>query len=122
MPTQLPEPLLTWLEKVRPEHRALLTALHNLLTSVEPGFAVTLKWGNPAYSVRGETFAYLADQTEYVHLGFYNGAQFNDPHGLVEGTGKRLRHVKVSSLDPTTEQRLRDTISASLVVSSEYSG
>ncbi len=121
MTDQLPEVVQGWLEKVRPEHRDLLTELHNLLVRVEPDFSVALKWGNPAYSVGGQMLSYLADQSDYVHLGFYNGAQFEDRHGIVDGTGKRLRHVKVRALDDEFEQKLVETIEASLAAGSEYS-
>ena len=33
----------------------------------------------------------------YVNLGFFNGAFLPDPHMLLEGTGKRHRHVKIRS-------------------------
>ena len=120
MVDQLPQPLSKWLEVVRPEHRDLLARLHELLMSVEPQFTISLKWRNPAYSLDGQTFLYLADQAEYVHLGFYNGAQFDDPLGMVEGTGKRLRHFKVASLDAEIEPKLRQTVAASLAAGSEY--
>jgi hypothetical protein len=30
-----------------------------------------------------------------VSVGFFLGAELNDPTGLLEGTGRRMRHVKV---------------------------
>lgn len=32
-----------------------------------------------------------------VNLGFYRGAELPDPHGLLEGTGKLHRHIKLHS-------------------------
>lgn len=40
---------------------------------------------------------YLADYSRHVNLGFYRGADLADPDGLLEGTGKSLRHVKLRS-------------------------
>lgn len=31
----------------------------------------------------------------HVNVGFFLGAHLADPAGLLEGTGKRMRHVKV---------------------------
>ncbi len=120
MSSELTDIFERWLSNTRPEHRDLFIQLHELLLSVEPEFDISLKWGNPAYSVRGKTFTYLTDQTNYVHLGFYNGAEFKDPHGLIEGTGKRLRHIKVSALDPEMLAKLKDTVAASLAIESNY--
>ncbi len=81
MSDQLTNVVAKWLNGVRPEHRDLLIQLHSLLMETEPGFNVALKWSQPTYSAGDQMFAYIADQTDYVHLGFYNGAQFDDPHG-----------------------------------------
>jgi hypothetical protein len=35
----------------------------------------------------------------HVNLQFADGADLEDPDGLVEGTGKRIRHVKFRSLE-----------------------
>ena len=45
-------------------------------------------------------FAYVAAFTKHVNVGFFMGAFLPDPQGLLEGTGKRMRHVK---LRPGTE-------------------
>lgn len=42
---------------------------------------------------------YLADYSKHVNLGFLFGARLADPDGLLEGTGKSLRHVKLRSKD-----------------------
>ncbi len=51
-------------------------------------------WGNIGYYSNGQ-FCYIMPQRNWVNLGFYKGTDLPDPHGLLEGTGKRLRHVKV---------------------------
>ena len=45
-----------------------------------------------------EHYAYIAVQASHVNLGFYHGASLLDPDGLLEGTGKQLRHVKIRDL------------------------
>lgn len=118
----LPEILEQWLNGVRPEHRDLLVGLHRILMDVQPDLAMTLKWRNPAYVLDGKLFFYLAGQREYVQLGLYNGAQFKDAHDLIEGTGKRLRHIKIAELDDQLRAALRDTVEASLAAGSDYKG
>ena len=46
-----------------------------------------------------EHFCYLAPQSNYLNIGFFYGAELDDPDGLLEGTGKLLRHIKVRSLE-----------------------
>ena len=39
-------------------------------------------------------FAYVNVFRDHVNVGFFHGAFLSDPAGLLEGTGKRMRHVK----------------------------
>jgi hypothetical protein len=40
-------------------------------------------------------FAYVNAFKAHVNVGFFRGAELADPEGLLEGTGKFMRHVKV---------------------------
>jgi hypothetical protein len=51
--------------------------------------------GCPTACVEDAAFAYVNAFSAHVNVGFYNGANLDDPAGLLEGGGKRMRHVKV---------------------------
>ena len=53
-----------------------------------------------------EQFCYLAMFQDRVNFGFYYGADLKDPAGLLEGTGKSLRHVKIRSESDITNPEL----------------
>lgn len=40
-------------------------------------------------------FAYVGAFKSHVNVGFFYGAELSDPASLLEGTGKRMRHVKI---------------------------
>lgn len=61
-----------------------------------------------------EGYCYVMPQRQWVNLGFYQGARLPDPEGLLEGTGARLRHVKVRSLEATERPALAALIEAAL--------
>ena len=44
-----------------------------------------------------EQLWYVAPFKAHVNMGFMRGTEQDDPSGLLEGTGKRLRHVKLRS-------------------------
>jgi hypothetical protein len=56
--------------------------------------------GQPTACVGDAAFGYVDAFTVHVNVGFFPGAQLEDPAGLLEGTGKYMRHVK---LRPGTE-------------------
>jgi hypothetical protein len=51
--------------------------------------------GHPTACVDDAPFAYVGVFTAHVDVGFFQGAALADPAGLLEGTGKRMRHVKI---------------------------
>lgn len=51
--------------------------------------------GRPTACVSDAAFAYVAAFRAHVNVGFFQGADLPDPHGLLAGTGKRMRHVSL---------------------------
>lgn len=51
--------------------------------------------GCPVACVEDAPFGYVNAFKDHVNVGFYHGADLNDPSGLLEGSGKRMRHVKL---------------------------
>lgn len=49
----------------------------------------------------------LISHRAHVNLQLADGALLEDPTGIVEGTGKRIRHVKCRSLDDVARPALR---------------
>lgn len=51
--------------------------------------------GHPTACVGEAAFGYVNAFRDHVNVGFFRGAEIDDPAGLLEGTGKRMRHVKL---------------------------
>jgi hypothetical protein len=51
--------------------------------------------GCPTVCVEDAPFAYVNAFKAHVNVGFFHGAGLTDPAGLLQGTGKYMRHVKV---------------------------
>jgi len=61
-----------------------------------------------------ESHVYVMPQAEYVNLGFWHGVGLADPEGLLQGTGKKMRHIKVRSVDHAISPAVRSLIAAAL--------
>jgi hypothetical protein len=51
--------------------------------------------GHPTACVSDTAFAYVNAFKAHVNVGFFRGADIADPEGLLQGTGKFMRHVKL---------------------------
>jgi len=51
--------------------------------------------GHPTACVGDAAFVYVNAFTAHVNVGFFLGTRLADPAGLLEGTGRFMRHVKL---------------------------
>jgi len=69
----------------------------------------------PTACVGDAAFAYVAVFNAHVNVGFFCGAEIADPRGLLEGTGKLMRHVKIRPGNALDAAALASLITASYV-------
>ena len=72
----------------------IASAARALLDEGLPGARQAIKWGYPTWVGKGNIAA-VQPHTDHVNLQFYRGTSLPDPEGVLEGTGKELRHVKL---------------------------
>jgi hypothetical protein len=68
--------------------------------------------GHPTACVGDAAFAYVNAFKAHVNVGFFRGAEIADPEGLLEGTGRFMRHVKLRpgrDVDVTALMKLVET-------------
>lgn len=89
-----------------PKHRTILRALRKLVREVEPTLTEGVKWGNGCWLGPAGPVAYAHPDAEKVEFGFFSGASLDDPHGLLRGKGKFIRHVPIVSVADIDERAL----------------
>jgi hypothetical protein len=71
--------------------------------------------GQPTACVDGAAFAYVDAFRAHVNVGFFRGAELPDPKGLLEGTGRRMRHVKLRPAEEVDAMALTTLIRTAYV-------
>jgi len=84
-----------WVDALGRPHRDVVNGIRRIVREAAPELEEMIKWGQPCYVYRGNNVCYIAPAAERVNFGFFRGADLEDPEHLLEGTGKKLRHVKV---------------------------
>ncbi len=78
------------------EVKRLAGELRKIVREGAPRAIELLKWGIPCYIRNGKGVCAIRAHGAHVTLQFWEaGIDLPDPGGLLEGTGKRLRHVKI---------------------------
>jgi hypothetical protein len=68
--------------------------------------------GCPVACLHDAPFGYVNSFKTHVNVGFFYGAMLEDPAGLLEGRGKRMRHVKLNPGRQVNAAALGDLIDA----------
>ncbi|HEY1613584.1 MAG TPA: DUF1801 domain-containing protein [Rhizomicrobium sp.] len=66
--------------------------------------------GHPTACVGDAAFGYVDAFSAHASVGFFHGAALDDPAGILEGTGKRMRHVKLKWAEPVNAAALQALI------------
>lgn len=111
--------VLAILKGSSPEVKALALETRKLVLSLFPGAVETVHpgWGNVTWGrsarMKEQLFA-VCPLKDRVNLGVWNGATLDDPDGLLEGTGKSVRHVKIRDTAALKKAALKRLLKAAL--------
>lgn len=101
-----------YLRKKDPKLREVVRGLRALVKEAVPDVTETVNpWGLPTFELNGP-ICYLMVGKNHVTFGFLRGTSLDDPKGLLEGTGKNLRHVKVRKKEDLSQGGLRRLVAA----------
>ena len=104
----------SWLLKLPKDLQSITKALIVVARKNMPKAHEFIYHDAVGYSVNDSPFdriCYIAPQKKgYVNFGFFFGAGLPDPKKLLIGEGKRLRHVKVKSVDEAKNPALAKLI------------
>ena len=84
-----------WLAKQAPELGAIARFWFQRMRECGLDVREVMHDGCPTACVTDAAFGYVNVFRAHVNVGFFRGAELNDPGGLLLGNGKRMRHVKV---------------------------
>jgi hypothetical protein len=85
----------TWLRAQREDLRPFAESWFTRMRQCGGDVRELMHDGCPTACVGDAAFAYVNVFTNHVDVGFFFGALLKDPARLLEGTGKRGRHVKL---------------------------
>lgn len=108
------------MDQSEPALRPVARRLREVVLQIDAGAVESVRLGDRSatYGVgprkMRDGYCYVLPYTSWVNLGFYQGTSLPDPEGLLEGTGARLRHVKIRSPEEADRAAVRDLIAAAL--------
>ena len=104
-----------WLDECEPELGAIARRWFERMRQCGGDVRELLHDGCPTACVGDAAFAYVNVFKAHVNVGFFHGAELDDPARLLEGTGLRMRHVKLRPGDGVDAEALSRLIDVAYV-------
>ncbi len=89
------------------DQKAMMEKLRNIIHQAVPDVTEEFKWGRPVFK-KTKDFAYFKSAKAYLTLGFFNYTNLRDDNGLLEGTGKDMRHIKLKNAGNIDEKLMKE--------------
>jgi hypothetical protein len=102
----------TYMREDNPALQKVVQGLRSLVKAVVPGTKITANsWGIPTFEAKHPFCFYMVGKN-HVTFGFHYGTSLDDPEGLLQGTGKNLRHVKLRAAEDFGKKGLKELVLA----------
>jgi hypothetical protein len=87
----------------------IVSQVRGIILQAAPQARESIKWAQPVYE-SGGPFAYMKAFKKAVNFGFWRGIDLDDPKGILEGSGDKMRHVKLTSLEDFDAAQFADFV------------
>ena len=75
-----------------------VASLRGVVDAAAPDAESSIKWAQPVWASNGP-FAYVKAFGRSVNFGFWRGTELDDPTGILEGEGDRMKHLTLREGD-----------------------
>ncbi len=97
--SDLGAPASVAIDRMAEPMRSMARAIDKAIRAVSKKVQDRVAWGNAGYIVDGKDLFAISECSDRVNLYIGNGALLDNAEGVLEGTGKTMRHVKVRSVE-----------------------
>ena len=96
----------------------IVRAVRKIILDAAPDAKESVKWAQPVYENNGP-FAYIKAFKNAVNFGFWRGVDLEDPKNLLQGSGEKMRHVKLTGMDQVHPRVFADFVKQALALNLE---
>ncbi len=107
-----------FIQQMAAEQQEIANKLRGLIRKTAKSLKESIKWGYPSFGGKGNVCS-IIPYPDHVNLAFFRGAELDDPNELLEGTGKGMRHVKISSAKDIRRRAITDLIRSAVSLDQE---
>ena len=98
----------------------IVGTLVGIVVESAPTAKSSIKWAQPVFENEQGPFCFIKAHKNHVNIGFWRGVQMKDPSGVLEGTGEKMRHIKISDPDEIDPELISDLVKQGIALNEEF--
>ena len=106
-----------YIRRLDPNQREIAKTLRELINKAAPDAEEMIAWNIPWWKQNGWLCTVYVS-SDHINFGLQRGVELDDPDGLLEGTGKGMRHVKIESAKDIRKKQFTAWIKQSVKLNS----
>lgn len=83
----------------------MLVSIRELFLEANSDLVEDIKYGGLVFNMSNTLIGGIFAYKKHLSIEFSDGANFDDPYGLLEGVGKHRRHLKIYRHDDIDEKK-----------------
>jgi len=96
----------------------VVALVRKIILNAAPEAEESIKWAQPVYELNGP-FSYMKAFKNSVNFGFWRGVDINDHAGLLQGSGEKMRHLKLTGMEDINEEVFTDFVKQAVALNLE---
>ena len=83
------------LQSMSPDKLEMIESIRKIFLSANKELTEDIKYGGLVFNLSNALIGGIFPYKEHISIEFSNGADFSDPSRMLEGKGKKRRHLKI---------------------------
>jgi hypothetical protein len=83
------------LQSISPDKLEIIQSIRKIFLGANQTLSEDIKYGGVVFNLSNSLIGGIFPYKEHISIEFSNGADFPDPSGILEGRGKKRRHLKI---------------------------
>ena len=103
------------LNSVSPDKFEIIKTIRKIFLDTNKELTEDIKYGGLVFSLSDALIGGIFPYKQHISVEFSNGAEFPDPSGLLEGKGKKRRHLKINEKKDIKEKKVKAFITEAAI-------
>ena len=91
---------------LEPDKYAIVRALRGAVQGVSTDIVESIKWNALCFFKGDRPFVGIMPYKKYISVIFDRGSEMTDELGVLEGSGKQMRHIKIHTMDEIKQKKV----------------